>query len=140
MRILFIGALCIALSAMGVHAQTGNQASPDGALESTVLGQIEAFREGDLAAAFAYSSDSIQKYFGNPETFGMMVATGFSMVVDPQEVTFLENRPDGSAVWLKVLIRSKDGEAHVLDYQMVPAREGWKINAVLPARYDELAA
>lgn len=140
MRLLLVGALCGAMSFSGFAAHAGAKTSPEGALESTVLSQIEAFRAGDFTAAFGYSSQAIQDYFGNPENFAQMVALGFSMVVDPEEVTFLENRPDGRNVWLKVLFRSKNGEAHVLEYQMIPAHEGWKINAVLPVGEDDRAA
>ncbi|WP_380053727.1 DUF4864 domain-containing protein [Falsihalocynthiibacter sp. SS001] len=140
MRNLLVGALCLALSPLAAVAQTGDKDGPVGALENTVLSQIEAFRAGDFEAAFEFSSDGIRKYFGSHETFKAMVSNGYSMVVDPEEVTFLNNRPEGRAVWLKVLIRSKNGEAHVLDYQMVPDREGWKINAVLPATEGRTAA
>lgn len=134
MRILYTFVFLLGMAPLAGVAQIGDQSRPEGALERTVLGQIEAFRSGDFDAAFEYASDDIQRYFGSAEAFAVMVGQGFSMVVDPKDVEFLDNRPDGRAVWQKVLIRTQEGEVFVLDYQLVPASEGWKINAVLPVR------
>ncbi|MEH6835375.1 MULTISPECIES: DUF4864 domain-containing protein [Falsihalocynthiibacter] len=140
MRFLKILAIAAVMNPLVAQAQVGDQARAYGALERTVLGQMEAFRDGDLTAAFEFASDDIQRYFGSPEVFGMMVARGFSMVVDPEDVTFLDNRPEGRSVWQKVLVKSKSGESFVLDYELVPDSEGWKINAVLPVPATGLSA
>ena len=136
MRFLISIAFVISLIPMVAAAQIGDQSRPEGALERTVLGQIEALRTGDIDAAFEFASDNIQRYFQTSEAFANMVEHGFAMVVDPLDVKFLDNRPDGRAIWQKVLIRAQNGDMFVLDYQLVPAPEGWKINAVHPIPQD----
>lgn len=139
MRLLTLITFLAGMIPMTAFAQIGDQSQPEGALERTVLGQIEAFRLGDFEAAFEFASDDIQTYFGSSEAFATMVGQGFAMVVDPAGVKFLDNRPDGRAIWQKVLIRSKNGDTFVLDYQLVPAPEGWKINAVRPVPEDGIS-
>ncbi|MDE0590462.1 DUF4864 domain-containing protein [Halocynthiibacter sp. C4] len=137
-RFLFaiLGAVLLNLS---VVSGPKAQGSPDGALESTVLGQIEALKLRDYGTAFEYASDGIKAYFGTPENFAIMLNSGYQMVLDPAEVEFLENRPDGLAVWQRVMVTAPSGEEYLLDYQMVPDHEGWKINAVVHVEPTMLA-
>jgi hypothetical protein len=136
LQIALLLAVLSPLAPVAAQAQLGEQASLDGAYESTVLGQLEALRLGDFDTAFGFASEAAQRHFRTPEAFAMMVLAGYDMIVDPKEITFLDTRPDGRMIWQKILIQTHRGEAYVLDYQLVPGREGWKINAVRSARED----
>ena len=55
--------------------------APEGAgiradIQAVISAQIEAFRAGDVAGAFAYASDGIRRIFGTADTFATMVGRG----------------------------------------------------------------
>lgn len=138
-KILLTFLIAAVVSLTWANGPQAQGSSPDGALESTVLGQIEALKKRDYSAAFDYASDNIQTYFGTPENFALMLNNGYQMVIDPADVEFLDNRPDGRAVWQRVMVTAKNGQSYLLDYQMVPDHEGWKINAVIHVEDAPLA-
>jgi hypothetical protein len=59
-----------------------------------------------------------------------MVQQGYPMVWDNSDVSFLELRDINGFLWQKVMVRDKNGNLHILDYQMVETSEGWQINGV----------
>ncbi len=98
---------------------------------SEVIGsQIEAFRADDVATAFDFASASIRQYFGTPDRFAEMVERGYPMVLRPEEVHYLELREIAGRLWQRVMVTDRNGAIHMLDYQMIEAEDGWKINAV----------
>ncbi len=99
-------------------------------IEATIDAQIKAFRADDFEQAFSYASPAIQGLFGTPENFGVMVRRGYPMVWRPAEVRYLDLRDINGQLWQRVLITDRTGNVHILDYEMVPAENGWKINAV----------
>lgn len=109
--------------------------SASDAIKDTINGQFSAFQADDFETAFGYASPMIQGLFGSPDRFGMMVRNGYPMVWRPNTVKFLELRDQGGRVFQKILVQDEAGAFHVLDYQMVPGENGWKINGVqlLPA-------
>ena len=92
--------------------------------------QMEAFKADDMAGAFDFAADGIQKVFGTAERFGEMVRRGYPMVHRPDQVHLLERRQIGDVVWQKVLIRDGQGVLHLLDYEMRSGADGWRIGAV----------
>ena len=52
------------------------------------------------------------------------------MVWRPADVRYLELREIGGSLWQTVQVTDADGNVHLLDYQMIPGEDGWKINAV----------
>ena len=125
-RIAFglLTALCLALPA------AGQEAGQDGAMQETILKQIEAFKADDFATAFTFASPSIKSIFMSPENFGAMVKQGYPMVHRPGAVRMLESREIAGRLWQKVMITDQAGRTHVLDYQMVQGPDGWQINGV----------
>lgn len=109
-------------------------------IESTIQSQIDAFMIDDFVAAFEFASPNIRSIFGSPERFGQMVQNGYPMVWRPGEVRFLELRDINGALWQKVMIRDQRGEFHILDYQMVPGNDGWRINGVQLLRRPDVGA
>ncbi len=121
--------LGIWFAAMPVAAQDAE------AIEGVIGSQLQAFNDRDVAEAWQYASPNIQRLFGDPDNFGMMVQRGYPMLWDNADVRFLELREISGAQWQKVMIRDANGGLHVLDYQMIETSAGWQINGVqlLPA-------
>lgn len=108
----------------------GAVAAQDAEIEGVIGGQIEAFQADDFVGAFEFASPSIRGMFRTPENFGRMVTQGYPMVWRPAEVTYLELREVGGALWQKVQIVDGEGVVHWLDYRMQQTENGWKISAV----------
>ena len=121
-RLLFAVSLSAGL-ASGAFAQNAE-------IEANITAQIQAFKADDFSTAFTFASPNIQRLFGTPENFGVMVRRGYPMVWRPADVRFLELRDVAGALWQKVMITDSDGRVHILDYQMVQQGSGWKINGV----------
>lgn len=105
------------------------------AIQGVIGSQLEAFNDRDVGQAWTYASPNIQRLFGDPGNFGMMVQRGYPMVWDNADVRYLELREIAGNLWQKVMIRDANGGLHMLDYQMVETENGWQINGVqlLPA-------
>ncbi|WP_171233000.1 DUF4864 domain-containing protein [Ruegeria sp. HKCCA4812] len=99
-------------------------------IEANISAQIQAFKSDDFATAFTFASPSIQRLFQNPDNFGAMVRNGYPMVWRPSEFRFLELREIAGALWQKVMITDENGRVHILDYQMIPLEDSWKVNGV----------
>lgn len=117
-----VAALCLGL-ATAAPAQ-------DGGHRAVIEAQIAAFLADDFAAAFDYASPGIRAIFGTPERFGQMVRQGYPMVHRPSEVRFLDQAERGGAILQRVLIVDQAGRLHVLEYEMIPAAQGFVINGV----------
>lgn len=105
-------------------------AMAEGGIEAAISTQIEAFQVGDAGAAYEIASPTIQRLFGNPETFTEMVQRGYPMVWRPDEFRFLDQREIAGNLWQRVLFRDQQGVVHILDYQMVRIDGVWRINGV----------
>ena len=130
MRILSVLLLVFGLSGP-VSAQGAD-------IENVIDGQIQAFLADDVERAFGFASPTIQQMFRTPQNFGMMVQRGYPMVWRPEELRYLELREIAGALWQKVLIRDQKGGVHILDYQMIPTENGWKINGVQVLRAPDV--
>ena len=125
------------LMAVGVRAQDVAQQQP---IQSTITAQIEALRSSDFDRAFTYASTNIHQLFGTASNFGMMVTTGYPMVVNPAQVEMQDLRMVGGALWQRVRVTDQQGQAYLLDYQMVPSPSGWLINAVQVQKAPDVGA
>lgn len=105
-------------------------AQADEDIEGVISAQIEAFLADDFETAFTFASPMIKNIFGTPERFGAMVRNGYPMVWRPRDVEFLAIERRGRELWQNVMVRDADGAMHILEYQMIPGENGWKINAV----------
>ncbi|WP_120632487.1 DUF4864 domain-containing protein [Ruegeria sp. EL01] len=117
-------AICLSVGlAPSVFAQSAE-------IEANIAAQIQAFEADDFVTAFTFASPNIQRLFGTPENFGVMVQRGYPMVWRPADVRFLDLREVAGALWQKVMITDGDGRVHILNYQMVQRDNAWKINGV----------
>ncbi len=123
MRRLLLALSLSAGLASGAFAQSDE-------IEANISAQIQAFKADDFATAFTFASPNIQRMFGDPDNFGVMVRRGYPMVWRPAEVRFLELREVAGNLWQKVMITDGEGRVHLLDYQMIQQEGRWKINGV----------
>ena len=99
-------------------------------IKETIERQMSAFQVDDFAAAFEYASPNIQRLFGDPETFGMMVKRGYPMVSRQADVTFLRLRLQQGSTVQRILVTDENGAVFALDYHMINTENGWRINGV----------
>ena len=109
----------------------------EAAIRSVISSQIEAFQADDFARAFTFASPTIKQIFKDPDRFGVMVRQGYPMVWRPAEMNFLSLDMIDGLRWQYVMIRDQSGGLHILEYQMVPLENEWKINAVRMRRAQE---
>ncbi len=138
-RLLLAAVLSVAAAGASVWAAMAQEA-PGSAIQGVIQGQIDAFRADDFATAFTFASPAIKRIFENPDRFGTMVREGYPMVWRPSAVEFGELREVAGALWQRVIVTDAEGRVHVLDYQMVPAGEGWQINGVQLLRAPDVGA
>jgi hypothetical protein len=133
-RTLIVGlflALAAPLSAQEVVA-------PNPEIQSTIEGQFDAFRAGDVAEAWHYASPGIRRLFRSEENFARMVEQGYPMVWNPGEVAFIDLQRLGGALVQRVQVIDGQGNAHYLGYAMVETEAGWRINGVQVLRAPDL--
>lgn len=136
MRYLF----SLALVAMLWITGTAAQEAPSMAIQNTISGQFEAFKENDVDQAFEFASPSIRNMFRSADNFGAMVRNGYPMVWRPGSVRFSELREISGVLWQKVIVEDMQGGVHVLDYRMVQVDGAWKISAVQLLPQPDVAA
>lgn len=137
MKRLF-AAFALMLWTLPAHAQ--EVVAPDPGIEATISGQMEAFLDRDVDAAFGYASPMIKGLFRSPQNFGAMVEQGYPMVWTPSDVTFGDLRQENGALYQKVVVTGPGGRVHVLDYKMIETEDGWRIDGVQVLRQDAFAA
>lgn len=127
MRQMMFSGLAAVLIA-GVLAAPGKAA--EGPIQDVIDRQLRAFQADDFDTAFTFASPMIQGMFRTPEVFGQMVQRGYPMVHRPGEVTFLDLREDAGRLRQTVRILDGAGQVHLLEYEMIPSEDGWRINGV----------
>lgn len=138
-RFLFALVLAVAtLATLGTATQA--QTAHDPAVEATIQHQFDAFLSGDVTTAFSFASPTIQGIFGTAENFGLMVQQGYPMVWRPAAVKYLDLRQGPDGLYQKVAITDQKGALHLLEYQMLPAGDGWMIGSVQVLQQPEVGA
>lgn len=126
MRRLTLAFLLVAAMTAGpVSAQSDAEE-----IRAVISEQIEAFRADDVARAFTFASPAIKRMFGDPARFGRMVREGYPMVWRPSDMRFSGLSRDGGRTVQSVLMTDADGALFIVDYEMVPDGDGWRINGV----------
>lgn len=99
-------------------------------IEGVIADQLQAFNDRDLDRAFGHASPMIQRLFGGPENFGIMVERAYPMVWDNRNARFLQQREEAGSVFQSVLIEGASGGSYVLVYKMIQTPDGWLIDGV----------
>jgi hypothetical protein len=104
-------------------------AADTAAIHAVISHQLSAFLKDDGSGAFADASPTIQKIFGNPDTFMEMVRTGYQPVYRARGVEFRDlGTVDGRLVQ-QVYMEGPDGVAVIALYEMQRQPDGsWRIN------------
>lgn len=123
--------LGLAAAPASALAQVADPASKD-AIEKTISGQIDAFARDDATTAFSFAAPSIQRQFGSPDRFMMMVMRGYPMVYRPSSVQFLQSSPNGTdSIMQAVQISDSRGKVWIALYNMRMIGDGdWRIAGV----------
>ncbi len=97
-------------------------------IRSVIQVQLDAFASGDATAAYGQASPTIQNLFPSELIFMEMVRSGYSVLIAPKRVDFLNLfEDDGSPVY-RVGIESKDGTQWIAFYRMALQPDAsWKI-------------
>ena len=137
MRYLIILIVAIwSLTVVVARAQDAGTPDDASAIESVISGQLDAFSDRDVDAAWDFASPFIQGIFGDARTFGTMVERGYPMVWDNSDVRFLGLRNENGRPMQKVMIRDAGGDVHFLEYEMIETPDGWQINGVALVEAD----
>ncbi|MEI4473258.1 DUF4864 domain-containing protein [Frigidibacter sp. MR17.24] len=120
------------MPALPALAQAALPAQAGAAIEAEIGAQMQAFRDGDAAAAFGHASPAIRSMFGSPEAFAAMVARGYPAIANPGTVRFLGLREVGGRLVERLSVVAPDGSSRLFDYEMVETDGGWRINGVTP--------
>ena len=102
----------------------------DNRVEATIASQLEAFRAQDISRAWSYASPLIQNLFGDQDQFARMVELGYPMVWHPLTYRFGAARMTQTGVFQQVEVIDRDGQSHLLIYEMVEIAGDWRINGV----------
>lgn len=145
--------LTLVLAATPVAAQPGVQrpihlpddlprvedlAPPDHAsIQTSIDGQLRAFRRRDDAAAFDYASPVLQRQFGSPEGFMAMVRRDYAELLQAAVVEHLD------LVWFRgyptqrTRVRTDDGQTVMALYLMRKVAGAWRIAGCILVRPPE---
>ncbi len=99
------------------------------AVRETILAQMQALRDGDAAAAYAYAAPSIKRLFPTPERFIQMVRRGYRPVSDAHSPVFLRAELVGQDRFAQeVGITDGDGRSWTVLYTLAKQDDGvWRI-------------
>lgn len=102
-------------------------------IRSTILGQIEAFRQDDPTQAFSFASASIRQMFATPDRFMAMVRISYPQVYRPRDVAFGRLIEADDTLLQEVFVIGPAGKTWVAAYEVVrqDGEDGWRINGVL---------
>jgi len=121
--------LALALAAAMIAGPAAAQNEADD-IRAVISKQIEAFKADDFARAFTYASPNIRRMFGDSARFGRMVREGYPMVWRPADVRFSGLSEEGGRTVQSVLMTDTGGALFIVDYEMIPEGDGWRINGV----------
>ena len=124
MRIML--ALVIGLIAGVAHAQTPSDRA---AIQSVIVGQLDAFQHDDAGAAFEKASPMIKDMFGTAGNFLSMVQRGYPPVYRAQQSVFAGLSQEDGRIIQRVELVGPDGRDYLALYIMEQQPDGtWKIN------------
>ena len=129
-RIWQVLGIVVLLLALPTWAQEQELTAADHtAIRTVIERQLEAFRQDDADAAFAFASPMIQAKFGTPEVFLNMVKTSYQPVYRPRYVAFRDLHMVQGVPTQPVFLIGPDGVPVTAMYMMQKQPDGvWKID------------
>jgi Domain of unknown function (DUF4864) len=128
-----IAALLLAICFGGAAAQDralGQSSSniDSSGIQATIRSQLEAFREDDSAAAYAYAAPNVREIFPTAEAFMTMVKRAYQPVYRQRSYTFGRIEERSGVIVQAVEILGTDGEYWTALYSLARQADGsWKI-------------
>lgn len=110
-------------------------------MAAVVLGQMDAFRQDDGHAAFAFASPEIRALFRTPERFMDMVRSGYPQIYRPRDVEVRDTTSFRGQPALLVHVVGEDGRTVLALYVMQRYEDGsWRINGCYLLRAPDVGA
>lgn len=112
------------------------------AAQSTIAGQIEAFKADDDATAYSYAGPNIRQVFPTVEAFMGMVKGAYQPVWHPKSYTFGKSEEMGAdSVVQQVLVVGPDGKDYEAVYTLRRDEDGkYRITGVSLRASNALSA
>jgi len=126
-----ISIVLVVTALMGVNVARAQPTEIAKAAAEPIMKQLDAFRRDDYDAAYLFASTEIKQMFDRP-AFERMVKGGYPEIARSTSavVSRTDMGPDGD-VLVQLKIRGANGTGIEALYQMVPERDGWKVNSVM---------
>jgi hypothetical protein len=124
-RLLLLGLLL--LVAIGPANAVDNADSS--AIRDVIAKQMESFKADDAIGAFSYAAPRIKQIFHDPDTFMMMVRSGYAPVYRPKSTSFGELKQSDMGIVQFVTIADAEGNVWTAIYMMEKEDDGqWRIS------------
>jgi hypothetical protein len=135
------GLMLALMAATGLAADAGDPASIGDhdvhAIRGVVEAQLKALAADDAVLAFSYASPSVRMQFGDPGSFISMVREGYSMLIRPSDIAFLQPQSAEGGVAQPVYFRDEEGRTWLATYQMQRQPDkSWRINGCVVEAED----
>ena len=104
-------------------------------IREAILGQLEAFRQGDGQKAFSYASPTIRRTFKTPDNFIKMVRQSYAAVYHPQSFKFRPLQLIGGAIAQPLEVVGPSGAREIAFYFMEQQPDqSWRIAGCVMAQ------
>jgi len=105
-------------------------------LHAVIKSQLEAFRRGDFAAAYAFAAPGIREKF-LLAAFTEMVSKSYPEIAASTEAVFGLTLDDGARAVVNVRVVGKDKASRRYQYSLERAGDDWRISGVVPIEENE---
>ncbi len=125
-----------AVLAVGAQAVLAQNAAPEQEVERNwqvvITNQIEAFREGDAAAALELAGATFKRNYSDPDRFMQdILSWGYAPILESTSHSFGDFRPGGEGVVLQIVqVIGRDQGYYEAMYQLAYEEDGWRIYGV----------
>lgn len=131
----------VTLALLNVEPAAADQPVNAAAKRSVIQTQLDAFRRDDAQTAYAQASPEIRSIFPSTAIFMSMVWSGYSALITPIEVDFLDVVEANGRPVYRVLVEGRDGRRWMALYTMSRQADGsWLIGGCVLVKLAEEAA
>ena len=128
----------ILLTLLGCLTGKADQKDDAAAMRSVIQTQLDAFARNDAVKAYAQASPKIRSIFPTTELFMTMVRQGYSALIAPEVVGFLDVVDDSGRPVFQVLVEGRDGRRWMAFYTMVQLDDAsWRIGGCVLTKLPE---
>ena len=133
-----IPTVVVLLVLLGSPTGKADQKDHVAAMRSVIQAQLHAFARNDAVKAYAQASPKIRSIFPTAELFMTMVRQGYSALIAPEVVGFLDVVDDSGRPVFQVLVEGRDGRRWMAFYTMVQLDDAsWRIGGCVLTKLPE---